>query len=799
MFKNFYKLSKRIQASRNSIEYNVEPYKNILQQINTLKLNSLTDSELKNLAMKLKTKARYGMSSDELLVHSFALVRETSKRILGMCPYDVQVIAGIALHKGKMVEMQTGEGKTLAAVMPAFLNALEGNGVHILTFNDYLARRDAQWMGPVYEFLGLSVAYINEGMQTKERQQAYSADITYVTAKEAGFDYLRDFLCFEKEEISHRSFNYAIVDEADSILIDEARIPLVIAGNVNYDECNAFKLASIIHSFKQDQDYEIDQYEDNAYFTDSGRTLLEKILECGNLYAPENLDLLFRLNCALYAETLIKKDKDYIVRNGKVELVDEFTGRVALKRNWPDKLQAAIEAKEGLTSETKGVIMGSIALQHFLSLYLKISGMTGTASTAASEFKEFYNMDVVVIPTNKPCIRKDYCDMIFTNKEAKHKALIAEIKRVHETGQPILICSGSVEESEVIASGLNKEGISCQVLNAKNDEMEARIISEAGKLGSVTVSTNMAGRGVDIKLGGGREENRYKIVALGGLCIIGTNHYESRRIDNQLRGRAGRQGDPGESKFIISLEDDLIKKFEITKLIPPKYIPKEQEGSINNPSVMKAVMTGQRFAEGYSSDLRRQLWRYSYIVEQQRRIIHSKRQDILLDKVPLETISSKEAGIYNELRTKVGEDVLRKVEKQITLYHINKCWADYLDFIGYQREGVHLVAIGKKDPLTEFHRIAIDAFNEIMDTIDCEVIKTFKSVEINENGIDVEKEGILGPSSTWTYLINENSDKFSRISALLIASSTMVKGSLFTIKSLYRKVFGKKKAPMNLE
>ncbi len=794
MFTKLYKLGKKIQVSRNSIEYNIDPYKYILQEINTVKLNSLTDAELKNLAIELKAKARNGVPLDELLVHSFALVRETSKRILGMCPYDVQVIAGIALHRGKMVEMQTGEGKTLAAVMPAFLNALEGKGVHILTFNDYLARRDAQWMGPVFEFLGLSVAFINEGMQAKERQQAYSADITYVTAKEAGFDYLRDFLCVEKEEIEHRSFNYAIVDEADSILIDEARIPLVIAGNVNYDEVDAFQLSSIIRSLKQDQDYEIDQYEDNVYFTDLGLTHLEEILKCGNLYDPENLDLLSRLNCALFAEALIKKDIDYIVRNGKVELVDEFTGRVALKRNWPDKLQAAVEAKEGLTSETKGVIMGSIPLQHFISLYPKIAGMTGTASTAASEFKEFYNLDVVVIPTNKPCIRKDHPDVIFTNNAAKHKALIAEIKRVYETGQPILIGTGSVEESEVITSSLKEEGICCHVLNAKNDEMEARIIAEAGKLGSVTVSTNMAGRGVDIKLGGDMEDNRDRISALGGLYILGTCHYESFRIDNQLKGRAGRQGDPGESRFMISLEDDLFKRVESTKLSSLKSINKKQDEPVCNPAVLKAVATSQRLMEGYNSDLRRQLWRYSYIVEQQRRIIHKKRQDILLERIPLETLSAKEPERYNELCAKVGKEVLRKVEERITLYHINKCWADYLDFIAYQREGIHLVAISKKDPLTEFNRIAIDAFNEMMATIDFEVVKTFKSVEINESGINLGKEGIQGPSSTWTYLINESSDQFSRIPALVKATSNMVKGSLFTIQSIYRKIFEKKKA-----
>lgn len=793
MRKSFYRLHKKIHAMRCSIEYNTEPYRNILQEINKCRLDSLTDLELKRLAAELKTKARNGLLLDELLVHSFALVREASRRTVGMFPYDVQVMAGIALHQGKMIEMQTGEGKTLAAVMPAFLNALNGEYVHVLTFNDYLARRDAQWMGPIYEFLGLSVSYVNEGMSTKERQKAYSADITYVTAKEAGFDYLRDFLCNEKEETVQRPFHYAIVDEADSILIDEARIPLVIAGNVDCEGRDEFQLASIIRSLKKGQDYEIDQYEDNVYFTDSGLTHVEEILECQNLYAPENLDLLTRLNCALFAEALIKKDKDYIVRNGRVELVDEYTGRVALKRNWPDKLQAAVEAKEGLVSKTNGVIMGSIALQHFLSLYPKISGMTGTASTAAAEFHKFYGMDVVVIPTNKPCIRKDHPDMIFTHKEARHRALIAEIKRIHETRQPILVGTGSVEDSEIIAADLRREEIPCQVLNAKNDEMEAKMIAGAGELGSVTVSTNMAGRGVDIKLGGEREEDRDRVIASGGLYIIGTNHYESRRIDNQLRGRAGRQGDPGESRFLISLEDDLIRKFEIIERISPHSIPGKQEEPLNNPVIAKAVVSGQRIAEGYNSDLRRQLWRYSYIIEQQRRIIHCKRQNILMDKAPLEILSSKETGLYNELRAKAGEEVLRKAEKQITLYHINKCWSDYLDFIGYQREGVHLVAIGKKDPLTEFNRIAVTAFNEMMETINSEVIETFKCVQIDENGIDMKKEGIQGPSSTWTYLVKENLDQYSRIPALLKATSTMVKGSLFTVQSFYRNIVNRKK------
>lgn len=786
------KITEFVRAIRDfqaPVEYNLDFYQKVLQEINTVKFKSLSDDRLQEISAELKSRVRAGALSDSLLVESFALVREAAKRVLGIYPFDTQVIAGIALHKGKIVEMQTGEGKTLAAVMPAYLNALAGKGVHVLTFNDYLARRDAQWMGPIFEFLGLTTGYVNEGMSRTARQQAYSSDITYVTAKEAGFDYLRDFLCTEKEKLVHRTFNYAIVDEADSILIDEARVPLVIAGNVGDNEETPLHLARIVRGLKQGTDYDTDQYRSNVYFTDSGLLRIEKMLGCGNLYASKSLRLLARLNCALYAEVLIERDKDYIVKDNQVELIDEFTGRIAAKRRWPENLHAAVEAKEGLIATSRGTIMGSIALQYFLSLYPRISGMTGTASTAAVELRECYGMDVLVVPTNKPCIRKDHPNIIFTDKSAKQTALIEEIERVHATGQPILIGTGSVEESELLTTELKKTGILCRVLNAKNDEMEAKIIAKAGEVGAVTVSTNMAGRGIDIKLGGEFEQERERVVAVGGLYVIGTNQHESRRIDNQLRGRAGRQGDPGESRFFISLEDDLIKRYDIAKLIPVRKFPTKQETPINDPAVLRAVDRGQRIVEGYNSDMRRQLWKYSFLIEQQRRIIHNKRQDILLDKDPLDLLSAKAADRYCTLRDQIGEDVLKKFKKQITLYQINKCWADYLDYISYEREGIHLVAVGKKDPLTEFHRIAIEAFDEMMDNIDSEIVRTFETVEIGKDGIDTLKAGLKGPSATWTYLINDSPYQFSRLSNLIKAAIARHCRPGLSLHALWEKYF----------
>ncbi|KNF07619.1 accessory Sec system translocase SecA2, actinobacterial type [Gottschalkia purinilytica] len=789
------KLSKLIDFIRNlqnPMEYDLEPYKKVLEEINNIKLRNLSDYQLKELSIRLKKQARDGISHEKLLTESFALVRETSRRVLGMCPFDTQIMAGIALHRDKIVEMKTGEGKTLAATMPAYLNALTGKGVHILTFNDYLAGRDAECMGHIYEFLGLTVGHIKEDMDIYKKQNAYWSDITYVTTKESGFDYLRDFLCMEKEKLVHRPLHYAIIDEADSILIDETRSPLVIAGKVEEDVENQIYLSDIVRNLKPNDDYETDKYKRDVYLTDKGLSKVEDILGCDNLYHSKNLELLTKINCALHAEVLLKKDRDYIIRNEKIEIIDEFTGRVADKRHWPHNIQVAVEAKEGIVSESNGIIMGSIALQHYLSLYPRISGMTGTANTAAEELIEFYNKDVVVIHTSKPCIRKDHPNMIFANKLAKQKAIVSKIKRVHKTGQPILIGTGSVEESELLAHNLREEGINCQVLNAKNDEMEAKIIARAGEIGAVTVSTNMAGRGIDIKLGGEKELDRDKVCTLGGLYVIGTSLHESRRIYDQLKGRAGRQGDPGESRFFISLDDELIQKYDVSKLISHNYSPKHDE-VVEDPVIHQQLERGQRIIEGYNSDMRRQLWKYSFIIEQQRRIIHNKRQDILIDKVPLKILSIKAAERYDFFRSQVGEETLRKVEKQIILYCINKCWADYLDYISHIRETIHLVVIGGKNPLDEFRKIAIEAFDEMMNRIEHEIVNTFHDVEINEDGIKIDKARLKVPSSTWTYLIDDSPDQFSNLPLLVKTVTTTITGTLFSLQSIYKRIFKKKK------
>lgn len=771
--------------------YNIVLYEKIVKEINKINYENLSDTALREVSENIKKKVQEGIPLDEILVQAFALVKEVASRVVSMSPYDVQIMAAIALHQGKIVEMQTGEGKTLSAVMPAYLNALSEKGVHILTFNDYLAERDARWMGPIYEFLGLSCGYVKEDMDLEERKKAYLKDITYVTAKESGFDYLRDFLCAEIKDLVHRPFNYAIVDEADSILIDEARVPLVIAGNVWEEGINYDDLLQLVRSLEVNVDYEIDQYQHNVALTEKGLIRIEKITGCGNLYATENLQLLTRLNCVLYAETLLKKEVDYIIRKGKIEIIDEFTGRAADKRHWPDNLQKAVEAKEGLVSESKGRIMGSIALQYFLKLYLKLAGMTGTAIAAMNELDEMYQLKVVVIPTNKPCIRKDHSDMVFTHKEAKEKALILDIKKIHATGQPILIGTSSVVESERIATTLNNEGIKCNVLNAKNHWEEAKIIAEAGSYGAVTVSTNMAGRGIDIKLGGEKELDKEKVVAKGGLYVIGTNRHESSRIDNQLRGRAGRQGDPGESKIFISLEDDLIKKYEIDKMIPQEHHPQKQSNSLDNIIINRKINSGQRIVAGYNSDIRKQLWKYSYIIEEQRRIIHQKRYEILINREPLTLLSNKCPDLYSEYLDLVGKDVLNKVEKQISLFHINKCWADYLEYMSYIREGIHLVVIGGENPLHRFYAVAIEAFNEMLDNIEKDIIETFTKAKVTKEGIDMEKERLKGPSSTWTYLISDSPNQFSRLPFIVKATENYMKGALFSLRPIYSRILKK--------
>ncbi|MGD2295577.1 MAG: accessory Sec system translocase SecA2 [Candidatus Aminicenantes bacterium] len=738
------------------IEYDLSPYRKILFKIKEVDLTDATDGALKQKSSELIRKARNGASVNELLIESYALVRETAWRKIGLRPFDVQVMAGIVMVQEKVAELPTGEGKTLAAVFPIYLNALSGRGVHVHTFNDYLARRDAAWMRPIYRFLGLTVGCIQEGMSAPNRKRAYAADITYTTAKEAGFDYLRDHLCYNPKDLVHREFHFALVDEADSILIDEARVPLVIAGNVGQPKIDPGYLAEVAKALKRGVDFETDEEKRNIYLTDVGINRIEDVLKCGNLHAPENLEVLTKVNLALHAEYLIQRDVDYIVRKGKVEIVDEFTGRVVEDRHWPDGLQAAVEAKEKLNLGSGGSILGQITLQHFLNLYPKLSGMTATAQSAADELKAFYDLRVVKIPPHKPCIREDLADVVFTHKEAKTRALIEEIRQNHSTKRPILVGTASVEESEALSLALRKAGIGCRVLNAKNDELEAKIVARAGEPGAVTISTNMAGRGTDIKLGGDAEQEKDRVVGLGGLYVIGTNRHESLRIDVQLRGRAGRQGDPGSSRFFISLEDDLMKRYSLKRFFPPKMRSQKQEGPLGFPFVSREVARGQRIVEGQNFEIRKTLWNYSSLIDKQREIVFRKRQQVLWDGLSFGLLSEKAPDRYKKLESLIGKDRLRKIQKQITLFQIDRCWAEHLAKITDVRESIHLVNVGGKSPINEFHKILTEAFLKLDQKIDNAVFHTFNSLKITGSGADLDSKELRGPSSTWTYLISDN-------------------------------------------
>jgi preprotein translocase subunit SecA len=721
------------------------------------------DPELNERAARLRRQSKEGAPPDDLLPDVFALVRETAHRVLGERPYDVQMLAGISLHQGKLIEMQTGEGKTLAAVAPVVLNALAGRGVHVLTYNDYLARRDAEWMGPVYERLGLSVGSLREGLSTAERRRAYGCDVTYLTVKEAGFDLLRDGLCLDPSGDPagqvHRPFHLGLVDEADSLLIDEARIPLVIAGTLDEIGTDLARLADIARQMKLGVDYDTDEYAYNVFLTDSGVHRAEQLLGSGNLFEGDNVRLQAELRNALHAEALLKRDVDYIVRDGRIELVDELTGRVAENRHWPDGLHAALEAKEGLRWQSEGKIFGSITVQHFLRKYPRLCGMTGTARSAAAELTEIYNLEVVEVPPNRTCIRIDHPDVIHATREAKRRALLGEIAATHATGRPILVGTVSVEESESLAADLRQREIPCRVLNAKNDAEEAAIVAEAGALGAVTISTNMAGRGTDIRLGGAGEDQRDEVVALGGLYVLGTNRHESRRVDDQLRGRAGRQGDPGSSRFIISLEDSLLQRCGIERLLPSKVQKRlkagEESGSIEHPAVRREVARVQRIIEGQHGDIRKRLLSYWEILEHQRVEIQAWRQSVLEGK-PQDLLNERSLERWSRLSTEFGEDLLREVERRITLVMIDRCWSDHIAEMQAVRDEVHLVVLGGQDPFAEFYRTASAGFEALVDRIDDTIADTFERIEITADGVDWDREGLRGPSSTWTYLINDN-------------------------------------------
>ncbi len=679
-------------------------------------LSSLSDDSLCSSAA--------GIRGNPDVVEVFALAAVIAERLLGLKMFEVQIAGALALQRGAIAEMQTGEGKTLAAVPAVIWYALQGRGIHVLTANDYLARRDAAWMGGIYQWFGLSVAHIAQHMSAAERRAAYLCDITYATANEVGFDYLRDGLARTPDELVQRPFAFALIDEVDSILIDEARIPLVIAGGITEDPTLARRVDAVVTGLRPRAHYFTDEFARNVQLTDAGIRRVEAALGSGNLFEEHNLRILTAVQDALHAHVLLRRDVDYVVKNGSIELVDEFKGRIAQNRRWPAGLQSALEAKEGLGLKTQGRILGSITVQNLVAIYERICGMTGTAATQTEEFWKVYKLPVVVIPTNRPVIRKDLPDILYADKAARDRALVKEIQKVHQTGRPILVGTASVEDSERLSVHLEAVGVPHNVLNARNDEAEAEIIAQAGALGAVTISTNMAGRGTDILLGGNPPETHQQVIELGGLYVIGTTRHEARRIDNQLRGRAGRQGDPGTSRFFISLEDDLLVRFGI-------------EG---NPDVDSV----QRTVESQNIETRQTLWKYESASEHHRREVQALRREILLS--PEWSIASMlPEERYAELHQAIPESVLENDGRRLALAVIDDLWADYLASVAELRGGVHWVSWGGRDPLFEFLIGVRAIYQDFHQRLEQELVEAIRSP--NEERFE--------RGATWTYLTTD--------------------------------------------
>ncbi len=757
-----------------NIEYDLRPQKRTLEKIKAYDFSACTDEALKDMSHQLRNRTASGEDEKQLLPEAFALVFEAVKRTLGITPHDEQLMAADAMTDGMIIELATGEGKTLAAVFTVYLKALSGKGVHVLTFNDYLAKRDALWMAPVYELLGMTFGYINETTDKATRRRAYDADITYLTAKEAGFDYLRGFLSFESAELVQRPYHFAVIDEADSILIDEARIPLVIAGDVPAHTEIGKKLYKAVSSMREGVHFSTDENGNLIYIEEEGIALIEKQLRLDNLYDEDNLTVLEKANLILQAQHLLKKDVDYIVRNGEILLVDEFTGRIAVNRLWSEGLHTAVEIKEGLTPKVQGKVMNSVTLQNFLRLYPDFCGMTGTACPAAAELLRFYGKSVTVIPSHKPCIRNDHPDVIFTHKEAKYNAVAAEIKTNHQKGRPVLLGTSSIEESEQLADMLRADIPDISVLNAKNDEEEAEIILNAGRIGAVTISTNMAGRGVDIRLGGKDTMEYDRVCALGGLYIIGTNRHESVRVDNQLRGRAGRQGDPGESRFFISLEDDLVVRYGLFESLPAKHKGLKQAEPLTNPAFARAIIHTQKVVEGQRFDAKVTLFKYAAIVEDQRLLVYRKRDRILLGAASLSLLEKEDPARYGELVSLVGEDEFRRAERLIELFVMNQCWADHLLFLDSLQDEVQMIGKVRGDPLTHYNKSLIEGFEKLQESIRSAILDIFESVLIKNGRIDLEEMGVKGPTSTRTYMVHdgtENRAPFGAVGELAAAAA----------------------------
>ncbi|MCD6114901.1 preprotein translocase subunit SecA [bacterium] len=756
----------------------------LVDKINSLEkdFENLKDDQLPQKTLELREKIKNGASLDELLPEAFALVREAAKRTLKQRHFDVQLIGGIVLHQGKIAEMKTGEGKTLAATLPAYLNALSGEGVHIVTVNDYLAKRDTVWMGQIYYALGMSVGCItheaaflydptyqpNEEERDKERdevggfkvvesflrpvsrKEAYLADITYGTNNEFGFDYLRDNMAYSPDQRVQRELNYAIIDEVDSILIDEARTPLIISAPDTESSQMYQEFARIVPHLDPEKDYEVHEKEKAVTLTEAGIEKIEKILGIDNIYEEKGTRYLHHLEQALRAEVLFKKDRDYVVRDGEVIIVDEFTGRLMPGRRWSGGLHQAIEAKEGLRVKPESITLASISFQNYFRMYKKLAGMTGTAATSAEEFDKVYGLEVVVVPTNKPMIRVDLPDVIYKTEKEKYKAVVEKIKECYQKGQPILVGTRSIEKNEYLGKLLEIEGIPHQILNAKNHEREGEIIAQAGRLKSVTIATNMAGRGVDIILGGNPPdpEEAEQVKKLGGLFVLGTERHEARRIDDQLRGRAGRQGDPGVSQFFLSLEDDLLRIFggeKIKSIMERLNIPEGQP--IESRLVTQAVETAQRRIEGYNFDIRKHLLEYDDVMNIHRETFYRKRREIL--DASKEQLREKIREIFQQENIALEE--LEKKEKEIgerfweivkfvALKIMDNLWIGHLEEMEYLRDKVRLRAYGQMDPLVEYKNEGYRLFKELLRMINTSIAQAILNLSVKKEKGDFEEK-----------------------------------------------------------
>ncbi len=756
-------------------------------------ISKLNDEKLINKTIEFKEKLNKGETLDDILPEVFAVVREAAKRVTGMRPFDVQLIGGIVLHQGKIAEMATGEGKTLVATMPAYLNALKGNSVHVVTVNDYLAKRDRYWMGEIYEFLGLKVGLIQHDMAIDERKKAYEADIVYGTNNEFGFDYLRDNMAIRLEDVVQRGHDFAIVDEVDSILIDEARTPLIISGPSEESTKVYHQVNRITNRLQKEVDYKVYEKEKTVALTEEGVSRIEGLLQVKNLYDEKNMNVQHHVIQALKAQRLFRKDVDYIVKDGEVIIVDEFTGRLMFGRRYSDGLHQAIEAKEGVVIARENQTLATITFQNYFRLYKKLSGMTGTAKTEEEEFIHIYNLSVVVIPPNKKLIRDNYADVIYRTEREKFKAVIEEIVEVHKMGRPILVGTVSIDKSETLSKFLKKENIEHNVLNAKNHEKEADIIVQAGQGKNVTISTNMAGRGTDIVLGKG-------VAELGGLHVIGTERHESRRIDNQLRGRSGRQGDPGSSRFFLSLEDDLMRLFGSDRISGiMEKLGMEEDVPIEHPLVTRSIESAQKKVEGRNFEIRKQLLDFDNEMEYQRKVIYEQRRmvlesqdikDYILEMVNdtikniLQSYTNKEiypeewdwSGLKDhfmqifsislvipkeeilkltipklqhilvekvfeiyELREKeFTSPLMRQIETMIVLRVVDREWKDNLRRLDELKQGIGLRAYGQKDPLMEYHFEANNMFQDMINSIKEEVVKFIYKVRLKRG----ESQGV---------------------------------------------------------